>query len=134
MTKGIFPQQWKIGKVTPLYKQGPADDPNNYRPITVIPTVGKVLERLVYNQMTKYLNDHKIITETQAGFREGRSTGTCLIEFLHNIYGEIDRGGACGVLFLDLAKAFDTVHHLRLIDKLKSLSFRGSARKWFTSY
>ena len=86
----VFPTAWKVAKVT-LHKSGACDVPGNYRPISVIPTLGKILERLVYNQCQKYLNTHNLLCENQAGFREGRSTGTCLTEFLHDIYGEIER-------------------------------------------
>ena len=83
----------------------------------VLPTLGKVFERLVHTQCQKYVTDHKFMSAAQAGFREGRSTGTCLTEFLHNIYAGIDQGCAMGVLFLDLAKAFDSVDYAQLREK-----------------
>ncbi len=129
-----FPKSWKISKVTPLHKGGSKDDSNNYRPISIIPTVGKVMERLVHLQCTEYLSSHNILSEAQSGFRGGRSTGTCLIDFLDNVYRGIDGGGVCGAVFLDLAKAFDTVSHDLLIMKLTKLGFRYSAAKWFESY
>ncbi len=129
-----FPTMWKHARVTPLYKSGPRNQPDNYRPISVLPTVGKIFERLIHTQCQKYLTDHHILTEAQAGFRKGRSTGTCLAEFLHNIYGEIDRGNAVGVLFLDLAKAFDSVDHELLLDKLRLLGFKANSVAWFKSY
>ncbi len=124
--KKSFPNVWKYAKVTPLYKSGPRHHADNYRPISVLPTIGKVLERLVHGQCQKYLTEHNILSEAQAGFREGRSTGTCLAQFLHNIYEGIDRGSAVGVLFLDLAKAFDSVDHPTLLNKLRCLGFKAS--------
>ncbi len=121
----------------PSFKGGNAEQCDNYHPISVLPTLGKVLEHLVYNQCIKYCNDNSILSVSQAGFREGHSTGACLADFLNEIYEEIDRrggGGTCGVLFLDLAKAFNTVDHLILIDKLKLLGFKASTQSWFKSY
>ncbi len=129
-----FPGTWKLSKVTALHKGGSTDNCNNYRPISILPTVSKVLERLVHQQCSSYLTLHGLLSEAQSGFRGGRSTGTCLIEFLDNIYRGIDGGGVCGAVFLDLAKAFDTVNHNVLIEKLASLGSRYSARQWFFSY
>ncbi len=129
-----FPELWKPAKVTPLFKAGDPSDANNYRPISILPTLGKVLERLVHNQLYEYLTANNLLNSCQSGFRKGHSTGTCLIDFLHNIYGEIDEGGACGVLFLDLSKAFDTVDHDIIKIKLKSLGLKEAAITWFSSY
>ncbi len=85
-------------------------------------------------QCTDYLTRNCLISDAQSGFRKGYSTGTCLSEFLHTIYSSIDAGGACGVLFLDLAKAFDTVDHDIMLYKLRCLGFRLSTRIWFESY
>ena len=129
-----FPECWKFATVTPLFKGGNAEVCDNYHPISVLPTLGKVLERLVYNQCVAYLNANSILSVSQAGFREGHSTGACLADFLSEIYEEIDNGGNGAVLFLDLAKAFDTVDHAILIDKLKLLGFKASTQTWFKSY
>ena len=129
-----FPEQWKQALITPLYKSGNATDYDNYRPISVLPTLGKLLERLVHGQSTNYLKTRNLLCEEQSGFREGRSTATCLSEFLHTIYVGIDQGRACGVLFLDLAKAFDSVDHLIFLEKLKLLGLRNSAVLWYKSY
>ena len=130
----VFPSAWKAAEITPLFKSGDTDNSNNYRPISILPTLGKLIERIVHNQLYTYLTNHNLLTGRQSGFRKGYSTGTCLIDFLHNIYGELDEGGACGVLFLDLSKAFDTVNHEILIMKLKSLGLRNSSLSWFSSY
>ena len=109
ITSGIFPNIWKVGCITPLYKDGDATNPANYRPISILPCLGKLLERIIHTQLYAYLTKSGIITHEQSGFRKGHSTGTCLIDFLENIYLNIDRNLYCGVLFLDLKKAFDTV-------------------------
>ncbi len=129
-----FAKSWKITKVTPLHKGGSVSDANNFRPISIIPTVGKVLERLVHTQCISYLESNNLLSEAQSGFRSSRSTGTCVVEFLDKIYQAIDHGGVGGVLFLDLAKAFDTVEHATLLEKLKCLGFRYGTTSWFALY
>ena len=106
----------------------------NYRPISDLPTPGKLLERVTDNQCQSYLTQYDLLSDAQSGFGEGRSTGTCLIDFLTEIYEEVDAGGASGVLFLDLAKAFDTVDHEVLFSKLRHLGFKLSSINWFMSY
>ncbi len=132
--KRVFPSQWKMAIVTPLFKSGQTDDPNNYRPISVLSTLGKILERCAHSQCYDYLSSHNILHPSQSGFRKGYSTDTCVIDLLDNIYREVDDGGACGVLFIDLSKAFDTVDHQILVEKLRHLGFRPSACAWFMSY
>ena len=129
-----FANVWKLSKVTPLHKTGCTNTASNFRPISIIPTVGKILERIVHCQTVSYLESSNILSEAQSGFRAGRSMGTCLIDFLNNIYQGVDRGCVCGVVSLDLAKAFDTVDHNILLSKLQALGFRYSAKSWFESY
>ena len=130
----VFPDIWKEAIVTPLFKSGQRDDPNNYRPISVLSTISKVLERCVHDQLYSYLSVNNLLNDRQSGFRKGHSTSTCLVDFLDNIYREVDEGGACGVLFLDLSKAFDTVDHEILLLKLRHLGLKTCAVSWFQSY
>ena len=134
ITTRSFPDIWKLAKVRPLFKGGNSDSANNFRPISIIPTIGKIMERIIHVQTIAHFEDYNILSEAQCGFRAGRSTGTCLVSFLDIIYREIDQGGVCGVVSLDLAKAFDTVDHERLIYKLKCYGFRYSCLKWYESY
>ena len=134
INKRKFPACWKVSKVTPLFKAGNASDVNNYRPISIIPTVGKLFERIIHTQSSTYLKNYDLLTDSQSGFRPGHSTGTALMEFLDHIYRGIDEGGAGGALFVDLSKAFDSIDHTIMIDKLKKLGFRQSALTWFDSY
>ncbi len=129
-----FPDCWKTACITPLHKEGNTIDPTNFRPISVLPCLGKLLERLVHNQVYGYLTANGILSPNQAGFRKGYSMGTCLIEFLHHIYSNIDAGRVSGVLFLDFSKAFDTVEHDIMISKLRHLGFKASSTSWFRSY
>ena len=130
----VFPKCWKVSKVTPLFKSGNRNHVNNYWPISIIPTVGKVMERLVHTQLSKYLKVHQILNESQSGFRQAHSTGTCLVDFLDSIYEEIDGGGIVGSVYLDLSKAFDSIHHNILIVKLQKLGIRLGSCAWVESY
>ncbi len=121
----IFPDNWKMAKVCPLFKSGSIDDASNFRPISIIPTIGKLLERLVHIQSIKFLEFYYILLEAQSGFRAGHST--CLVDFIDNIIKELIRV----VSVEDLARAFDTVDHARLLYKLECYGFRYGMRKWF---
>ena len=92
------------------------------------------MERCVHIQCYKYLTDNRLLSDAQSGFRKRHSMDTCLASFLDDIYREIDNGGVCGVLFLDLAKVFDTVDFDVLIEKLRALGFKANTRNWFRSY
>ena len=134
IAKSIFPDDWKVGCVTPLFKEGNPDDPSNYRPISLLPSLGKIMERVVHTQLYAYITSHHILSSSQSGFRRGHSMQTCLIDFLDNIYQKVDEGGVCGVLFLDLRKAFDTVDHTILLQKLRIMGVKNKAVRWVESY
>ena len=129
-----FPSLWKFGKVSALFKKGDRCDPNNYRPITVLPTLSKILEKAVHNQLYYFLNDNKIITSKQFGFRPKLSTNTALTHFTDNVLLNMDSGRLTGAVFLDLSKAFDTVDHNLLLHKLKSVGLSEDTVNWFQSY
>ena len=101
----------KIGFITPLFKDGNKLDPCNYCPISVLPVLGKIIERVIHSQLYSFFTTRNFFTPTQMGFRKGFSTGTCLVSFLDEIFKGLDQGRPSGFLFLDLKKAFDTVNH-----------------------
>ena len=125
---------WKCGKVTALFKGGDRTDCNNYRPITVLPTISKILERAVHKQLYEFLSMNELLTPYQFGFRPKLSTVTALAHFTDNILQSLDKGGFTGAVFLDLSKAFDTVDHVLLLEKLKTIGASSQVVKWFTSY
>ena len=94
--KSIFPSIWKVARVTPRFKDGKHDLATNYRPISVLLIISKVLKRLIHNKMHEFVSDAGILNERQSGFRKRHSTGTCRIEFLDVIYNNIDEGRLVG--------------------------------------
>jgi hypothetical protein len=131
---GVVPNILKISRVTPIFKNGVETDPNNYRPISIISPFAKAFERLVYEQLNSFLVKKKIISNYQFGFRKGYSTEQAILEITENFKSAIDNGEITCGLFLDLSKAFDTVNHQILIDKLCKYGIRGTPLAWFTDY
>ena len=131
---GIFPDDWKCARVTPLFKQGESSDLNNYRPISVISVAAKVFKRIVYDQLYNLLSSEEIISKQQSGFRSLHSTVTALLEATDSWAFNIDRGYVNAVVFLDLKKAFNTVDHEILLTKMNRCGIQGKTLDWFKSY
>ena len=117
LNEGIFPNIWKIAHVTPLHKKGPENLCNNYRPISLLSCVGKVLERCVHSCVLNYLKVNNIITPSQSGFTPGDSTVNQLTSIYHDLCISFDQGITTQSIFfsLDISKAFDRVWHKGLL-------------------
>lgn len=133
-TSGVFPDSLKIGKVVPVYKKGNKHDIRNYRPISILPVLSKVFEKIVYNRLISFINKYNILSESQYGFRAQRSTELAITSVLNKIMNAIENKQISIGIFLDLSKAFDTVNHNILITKLEHIGVRGLALDWFRSY
>lgn len=133
-TEGRFPRVLKTGVVKPIYKKGDKLVPGNYRPITLISVLAKILEKLVKKRLDGFLNKFELLSKNQFGFRENKSTQDAIGLLVSRIYDFVDRRRPCIGLFLDLSKAFDTVHHKTLIKKLYAIGIRGVALDLIESY
>ena len=126
------PNEFKEAKVKPLFKKNKQTDVGNYRPVSILSSVSKVLEKSVYTQVENYLTDNKLLFDHQSGFRQKFSTDSCLIHLLDHIRTQSSHGLYTGMIMIDLQKAFDTVNHDILCSKLKGMGFESV--EWFRSY
>ena len=131
---GIFPQNMKIAKVVPIYKNKDMKLFQNYRPVSLLPCFSKILERLTYNRLYSYLMANKILIPEQYGFQANKSTDMAILELQNLIVSHISNNKISVGLFLDLSKAFDTLDHDILLKKLFHYGIRGVTLDWFRSY
>lgn len=131
---GIFPDPLKIAIITPVHKGGGSDDINNYRPISVLTSISKIIEKLINARLLNYLNKFNIISDSQFGFRQGISTEDAVISLTSSVANHLDNGDKCLTVFLDLRKAFDTVSAPILVSKLEKVGIRDIALDLFKSY
>jgi len=127
-----YPEIWKIAKVIPVFKSGTTNLINNYRPISLLCNFAKILEILLSKQLSQQLN--KVITTRQHGFINGRSTITNLFQFTSDVSSALDGRNQVDVIYLDFSKAFDSVPHAVLLNKLKQTGFSTDLIKFFCSY
>ena len=132
---GIFPTKLKLAKVIPLYKnKGDCHLFDNYRPISPLPTISKIFEKVVHKQLYNYFTDNDLFYKSQYGYRKGHSTELAALELADRISQYLDNGEIPITIFLDLSKAFDTLDHKILLSKPDYYGIRGTELKWFESY
>ena len=129
-----FPDEWKVARVIRLYKSGQRNIPGNYRPISVLPAISKIMERILYNQLYSYLTKFELLSDSQFGFRKFHSTASALLDCTNEWYVNLDRKMFNLVVLIDLKKAFDTVDHQILLRKLELYGIRGQALTLLRSY
>ncbi len=130
-----FPGAWKQAIVTPVFKSGDRHDASNYRPISILPVLSKVTEKVAIKQLTAFLSTSNFgLHPMQFGFRPNHSTETATLHLVEQIKSQIDKGGVIGAVFLDLRRAFDTVNHNVLISKLSKFNFSSKVLEWMSSY
>ena len=131
---GLFPNRLKLAKVIPLYKKDDNKSFGNYRPISLLSSLSKVFEKIVFDQLYEYLISNGLLFESQYGFRKQHSTELAALELTDRIRREIDQNKIPFSVFLDLSKAFDTLNHHILLSKLAYYGIKSTALQWFKSY
>ena len=120
---GIFPDPCKLAKLKPIFKKGSRMDLSNYRPFSLLPLISKIFENIVHDQMINYLAQYNILYKYQTGFRAKHSTDLCLSYLNDKVLKSFNNGLFTGVILIDLQKAFDTIDHNILLEKLKAIGF-----------
>ena len=131
---GKVPDDWRSANITSLFKKGRRCDSQNYRPISLTSIVCKILESLIKDEVVRHLDRFKLIKDTQHGFTKGRSCLTNLLDFFEEVTSILDSGQPVDVIYLDFAKAFDKVPHVRLVRKLQSHGIKGQVLKWMENW
>jgi len=131
---GVFPDALKCTRTVPVYKSGPKNLCDNYRPISLVPTFSKILEKIVATKLSNHLDIKKLIYKHQYGFQRNKQTEHNLTHLLSFVSNSINNNEYCMGIFLDVKKAFDCVPHNILFNKLEKMGIRGNMLNWFRSY
>ena len=134
LNTGIFPDIHKDGKITPLFKNKDPQEVSNYRPVCVLNSINKILEKVVSNRLVDHLVNKNILHENQFAYRSRRNTEVAIMKLNKHILENFDNNNFTMAVFLDLSRAFDCVNHRILLQKLEYYGIRGIARQWFEKY
>jgi hypothetical protein len=134
-TTSTYPEHLKTAHVTGIFKEsGEKTDKSNYRPISVLPVLSKVVDSIIKFQIEKFLKTNGVVDRNQLGFRKGSGADLAAIEFSHNIASALDKGNIVAAVFFDVSKAFDTIKHDVLLEKMEAYGFRGQVNEFVRSY
>ena len=125
LSLGLFPDSWKIARVAPIFKNGPADESCNYRPISVLPVVSRLFEKLIYDQLYQYLDSNKFVFEKQSAYRRMHSVLSCLLKCTNDWYLNLEGGKYTAATFVDLKKGFDAINHGIFLQKARAIWHSG---------
>ena len=134
LATGSVPTDWKAAKIVPLFKSGSMAEIDNYRPISILPSMSKILEKVVFKQLMAHFEQNGLLSHFQYGFRRMRSTELAVTHLTDVIRREGENGNLTGCVFIDLSKAFDTISHSGLLSKFSTYGVRGTELAWFTDY
>ena len=134
LVTGVFPNKLKLAKVTPLYKKGDVCIVDNYRPLSLLPSISKLFEKIVFNQLFQYFTKNRLFHNNQYGFRQEHSTEFAALELTDRVLFDIDNKKVSIAIFMDLSKAFDTLDHSILLKKLSYYGVKGTELNWFHDY
>lgn len=134
MELGKIPKDWKHANITPIHKKGPKHNVSNYRPISLTSILCKIMEKLIRDSIMDHMEENRLFTKHQHGFRKGKSCVTQLIEVMERWTEDLDNKRPVDVIYLDFQKAFDTVPHKRLIHKLKAYGIKGKILCWIEDF
>ena len=131
-----FPDIWKVAKVVPLLKSATCDplSPKSYRPVALLPVLSKIIEKIIFNQLTNYLESNQLIHPNLHGSRSGHNTSTALIQMYDQWVEDVEQGKLVGVLMCDQSAAYDLCDHKILLQKLSIMGVDDIAINWFHSY
>jgi hypothetical protein len=130
LVTGVVPYEWKDARVSPLFKKGKRDKPENYRPVSLTSIIGKIFEAIIKDNIVEHLEKYKILNSSQHGFTKGKSCLTNILSFMESVTSKIDEGNPVDIVYLDFAKAFDKVPHVRLVNKLEAHGISGLVLNW----
>ena len=134
LTSGVFPDELKFSTITPVHKKGARDDLNNYRPISVISTISKILEKCIRVRLGNFMEKHNLINPMKFGLLENKSTEEAALKFVDIVQESLEKKVFALSIFIDFTKAFDTISHVILLKKLELYGIRGIALKLIASY
>ena len=134
LDQGVFPAVWKRANVVPVYKKGDKHNKKNYRPVSLLSNISKVVEKIIYMHLYDYCMLNKILSPKNSGFKKGDGAINQLLGITNNLYKSLDDGMEVAMVFLDISRAFDRVWHKGLIFKLKGIGVSGSLLSWLVDY